>query len=142
MRTSPLVLILASCLATAPGGNPAAQEAAADRGETPVETVRLLWLERVKDAPAGKLPAFRPIADPTKVAEANRMADNEAARFARRLIARAWRLAGGHTKIDPVPALPVALEEGGNYAREGLRVLRDGTYVEQPDLPYLLLSLD
>src|SRR5512134_2209781 len=114
MRTSPLVLILASCLATAPGGNPAAQEAAADRGDTPVEAVRLLWLERVKDAPDGKLPAFRLIADPTKVAESNRMADIEAVRYPGLLIARVWHLTVDHTKIDPVPALLVALEEGGN----------------------------
>jgi hypothetical protein len=102
----------------------------------------LEWLERVKDAPAGKLPAFRPIENQERVAEANRLADNDAARFARRLIASAWRLTGGHTKGDAVPALPVALEPGGNYAREGLRIYRDGKYVEQADLPYLLLALD
>lgn len=70
------------------------------------------------------------------------MADNEAARFVRQLIARAWRMTGGYSPTEPVPALPIALEPGGNYARQGLRVLRGGSYVEQPDLPYLLLSLD
>jgi hypothetical protein len=104
--------------------------------------VPIVWLERVKDAPAGKLPAFRPIEDQARVAQANRLADNEAANFVRQLIARAWRMSGGYSATEPVPALPIALEPGGNYARQGLRVLRAGTYVEQSDMPYMLLALD
>lgn len=106
------------------------------------DLVPLVWLERAKDAPAGKLPAFRPLEDQARIDEANRLADNEAARFVRQLVARAWRMAGGYSAAEPVPALPIALEPGGNYARQGLRVLRAGTYVEQPDVPYMLLALD
>ncbi len=117
--------------------------AGAEQRESPApERVPLAWLERVKDAPAGKLPAFRPIEDQARIEQANRFADNEAAHLVRRLIARAWRMSGGYSTTESVPALPIALEPGGNYAREGLRILRGGAFVEQPDMPYLLLSLD
>lgn len=122
---------------------PVASAAASVQGATrPSELVPLVWLERVKDAPAGTLPAFRPIEDQKVIAQAIRLADNEGARFVRHLIARAWRMAGGYSTSEPLPALPIALEPGGNYARQGLRVLRAGTYVEQPDMPYMLLALD
>jgi hypothetical protein len=114
----------------------------ARRAPEPADLVPIVWVERVKDAPQGKLPAFREIDDPARIDQASRMADNEAARFVRHLIARAWRLTGGYSAAEPLPALPIALETGGNYARQGLRLLRDGVYVERPDLPYMLLALD
>jgi hypothetical protein len=120
----------------------AAPLGAARRAPESPELVPLVWVERVKDAPEGKLPAFRPIEDAARLEQAGRMADNEAARFVRHLIARAWRLTGGYSPAEPLPALPIALEPGGNYARQGLRVLRDGAWVERPDLPYMLLALD
>lgn len=121
---------------------PAGAARAVQRAPSSPEPVPIVWLERVKDAPAGKLPAFRPIEDPARLAEADRLADNEAASFVRHLIARAWRMTGGYSAAKPVPALPIALEPGGNYARQGLRILRGGTYAEQPDMPYMLLALD
>lgn len=108
----------------------------------PPELVPIVWLERAADAPAAKLPAFRVIEDAARVAQANALSDNEAARFVRHLIARAWRMRGGYSSAEAVPALPVVLQPGGNYARHGLRVLRDGSVVEQPDMPYLLLDLN
>jgi hypothetical protein len=115
---------------------------AARGGPDPADLVPIVWVERVKDAPQGKLPAFRPIEDPARLEQAGRMADNDAARFVRHLIARSWRMTGGYSPAEPLPALPIALEPGGNYARQGLRLLRDGAWVERPDLPYMLLALD
>jgi hypothetical protein len=106
------------------------------------ELVPIVWLERVVDAPAGKLPAFRVIEDAARVAQADKLSDNEAARFVRQLIARAWRMRAGSSSAEAAPPLPVVLQPGGNYARQGLRILRDGAYVEQPDVPYLLLDLN
>jgi hypothetical protein len=106
------------------------------------ELVPVVWLERVADAPAGKLPAFRAIEDQARIAQANKLTDNEAARFARQLIARSWRLSGGYSSAETVPPLPIVLQPGGNYARQGLRILRGGDYVELADMPYLLLDLN
>jgi hypothetical protein len=107
----------------------------------PPELVPLIWLERVRDAPPGALPAFKSLADQPRVDQAARLADNEAARFVRSLIGRAWRLTSAHATGD-LPALPIVLEQGGNYARVGYRLLRDGAIVEYPETPYLLLDLN
>jgi hypothetical protein len=125
-----VLLSLTALLATAQASGPAA------------ELAPVVWLERAADAPAGKLPAYRAIDDQTRIAQANKLADNEAARFVRQLISRAWQMSGGYSPTEPVPALPIVLQPGGNNARQGLRVLRGGAYVEQADMPYLLLDLN
>lgn len=105
-----------------------------DADLSPVE-----WLEP-SDAPARDLPVFRRLApsDP-RVAEAVRLIDNEAARFVRRLIASAQRLAAPDR---PLRALPIVLQPGANHTRTGFYLADGAAMISFSDTPYVMLDLN
>jgi hypothetical protein len=106
------------------------------------EAVAFVLLEPDSSAaaqPSSDLPLLREIsrADPRWV-QAQRLADNEAARFALQLVAAAWRVTGRQGEL---PALPILLVRGGNNAALGYRT-RDGTeIVIRAGVPYIALDL-
>jgi hypothetical protein len=114
-----------------------------------VELVPVVWLEAVPapgGAPApspqdrGGLPLLRQILtnDP-RVAQCEKMLDNEPARFMRGLIAYAWNAYGRPATWQG--AFPILLKPGGNNAAMGFRLLTAaGAVEEHADVPYIVLE--
>ena len=105
--------------------------------------IPVLWLEPAGERAAGdSLPLYRPIpAGDARLKDAERLVDNEAARFTRSLVSWAW-----HTYPPPpdwMPArLPIVVQRGGNHAEKGFRLQADAGIEDHPEVPYLLLELD
>jgi hypothetical protein len=100
------------------------------------------WLEPVAGATSRDMPTYRaiPASDP-RTAQAERMIDNEAARFVRRVIAAAHRIATpGADK--PLPPLPIVFQRGGNNARTGFYLAEGESVRAYPGTPYVLLDFD
>jgi hypothetical protein len=119
--------VLVACGGSQPAGTPPAATAPA---------VEVRFLERdSREVP------WQPVGDAARVAELERMLDNEPARFALALYRLAWELA---PPAEPAgaPVLFIGLEEGGNHAETGLTILEDGRRRELPALPYLRLDAD
>jgi hypothetical protein len=104
---------------------------AAPRGLVP-----LLFAEPKGDAKAGAgLPLVAPLAaKDARVREATKLADNEAARFIRKVIAR---VAGGRLP----DGLTVVLKPGGNHAKVGYTLERGGKTDARASEPFVLLEL-
>ena len=138
-----LLLPLPAALAAGqvPGKGPASTAAGAP------DLVPVVWLEPA-DVKAGAEDrggalTFRliPPGDP-RVRDAERLIDNEPARFTRRLVAWAWRAFGSSPDWSE-PRLPIVLRPGGNNAGQGFRLVSgDGVIEEHPRVPYLVLELD
>lgn len=134
--------ILAFCLAAPPDANatsnqvPAAPVAAAD------VPIPILWLEPAGAGAKEEVPLYKPIAaeDP-RLKEAERLVDNEAARFTRSLVAWAWRTFPPPSHWMPA-RLPILLAQGGNTAEKGFRLQIGNQVEEHPDVPFLVLELD
>lgn len=109
------------------------------------EPAPLLPVQLLEDVPgkgAGKsgLPLLRllPPSDP-RVAQAERLLDNEAARFVLRLL---HRIRAEVAEGADLPALPIVLRPGGNHARTGYRLATGrAAPLEFPERPYVALEL-
>jgi hypothetical protein len=147
-----LAVTSAAFAASAPAGGAAGSRQDAAPGP---RLAPLLWLESIggdgdaarasvehaRDA-ATPLPLLRELApDDPRRAKAMELVDNEPARFARALVARAWA-SYGLPASWPEPRLPVLLQEGGNYARHGFQLQQDDGIAEHADVPYVVLALD
>ena len=103
---------------------------------------RIVWLEAPGDArqQPGQPPLFAEIpASDRRLIDFNRWIDTEAARFARRLVFRAWQRFGS----DPVfrePVLPIVIRKGGNNAGYALAISRADGPEAHPTLGYLILD--
>jgi hypothetical protein len=150
MRTCRLVLVLLGLLpswfASPAGGQVPAKEPASAAARTP-DLVPVIWLEPA-DAKAGtegrggpQTLRLIPSSD-TRARDAERLIDNEPARFTRRLVGWAWRTFGSSPDW-PEPRLPIVLRPGGNNAGQGFRLVSAGGAVEEhPAVPFLVLELD
>ena len=96
----------------------------------------VVWLERLEKASNGGLPLLKviPASDP-RVADANRLIDNEAATFTRTLVAWAWQTFGT-PPTWPDGRLAILLQPGGNNASVGFRLQEAGGVIEHADVPY------
>jgi hypothetical protein len=107
------------------------------------EMVPIQWLEAAADSPKRDLPVYRSLqASDPRIDQANRMVDNEAARFIRTLIAAAWRETPAYANHQPLPALPIVFQPGGNNARSGFYLAEGDQTREFLDTPYVLLDFD
>jgi len=113
------------------------------------ELVPVVWLEpaATPSAPGGvgqaaqRLPLLKPLAaDDPRLAECERMLDNEPARFMRGLIADAWKRYGRPASWQR--GLPILLKKGGNNAAFGFRLVMPAGVEEHPDVPYIVLEAD
>jgi hypothetical protein len=102
----------------------------------------VVWLEPVeKDGPRQR-PLLRAIGtDDPRYADAERLIDNEAARFTRTLVKWAWTAFGAPATWKEA-RLPILLRPGGNHAEFGFRLQDDTGGTDHPDVPYLVLELD
>ncbi len=140
-----LVLLLAQT-APVPGAAqlPMAKPDAVARTEPAL--VPVVWLEPAdsKPEPGGRsrpqLFKLIPSDDP-RVRDAERLIDNEPARFTRRLVAWAWR-AFGSSPDWPEPRLPIVLKAGGNNAGQGFQLASGGRVEDHPAVPFIVLELD
>ncbi len=102
----------------------------------------VLWLEPVPGDKGSGPPLLReiPREDP-RLEDCERWVDNEPARFARTLIAWAWR-SFGTPETWPQGQLAVLLKPGGNNAAHGFRLERGGKVEDHADVPYIILQAD
>ena len=106
------------------------------------EPAPVVWLERLEKAGDGGLPLLKAIpAGDLRVADADRLIDNEAAAFTRTLVAWAWKTFGAPATW-PDGRLPILLQPGGNNASVGFRLQEGGRVIEHADVPYIILELD
>ena len=106
--------------------------------------VPVVWLESASESGGDgqNLPLFTIIpAGDRRVAEAEKLLDNEPARFTRRLLAWAWRTFGAPPDWARA-RLPVVLQKGGNFARTGFRLRVNGSIEQHALVPYVILELD
>lgn len=150
MSVPRLALPLIAVFALSPGFSgmgPAVQGGPLFRPAGQPDLAPVVWLEPA-DAKAGAegrggTQTFRliPPGDP-RVRDAERLIDNEPARFTRRLVAWAWP-AFGSSPDWPEPRLPIVLRPGGNNAGQGFRLVSpDGSVEEHLRVPFLVLELD
>lgn len=93
-------------------------------------------------APAGTLPAFRPVADPARLERLRGWSANEAALFAAEAYRLAWSTARAAGAAPAPERLVVAVEPDSAWTGTGFR-LRDGeVWQEWPHAPYLRLGED
>jgi hypothetical protein len=110
--------------------------------------VPIVWLEAVPPQPGtteqrrgDSPPLLRPVdASDPRVAQCEKMLDNEPARFLRRLVAHAWKAFG--TPATWQGGLPIQLKNGGNNAEMGFRLLTPKGVEDHADVPYINLEAD
>jgi hypothetical protein len=106
----------------------------------------VVWLEPADAKPElggrGRQQAFKliPSGDP-RVRDAERLIDNEPARFTRRLVAWAWSTFGSSPDW-PDSRLPIVLRTGGNNAGLGFRLVSASGVEDHPAVPFIVLELD
>jgi hypothetical protein len=102
----------------------------------------VVWLEAAPEAGTEKTPTYALIpSGDARLSEAERLIDNEPARFTRRLIAWAWKTFGAPADWSDM-RLPIVLQMGGNYARSGFRLRANSAIEEHTSVPYIILELD
>lgn len=102
-------------------------------------TVEVVLMEPAGTPEEGKLPHYRLLEDGERRAAIEGWLDNEAARFAQQLYARAW-VVGGLPVDGASVRFYIAVAPGGNHADNGFALdgdERDGKLV---DLPYVILD--
>jgi hypothetical protein len=133
-------------LTVACGGTPAkpvrpAKPAPPPRAKAPAPepVVELVFMEAPAGAAKpkrGQRRTWRRIGDQARIARLQRLTDNEPARFARALWALAWEL----SEQTGRPRLHIAVEKGGNYAREGFELIAEDGSKKVLSSPYLILA--
>jgi hypothetical protein len=106
------------------------------------ELAPVLWLEPVEKAGPRQRSLLKAIGheDP-RFGEAEKLIDNEAARFTRTLVKWAWTTFGTPATWKD-GRLPIVLQPGGNNASMEFRLQDAGRVSEHPDVPFLILELD
>jgi hypothetical protein len=141
----PLLALFVQALPALGAGQAPASTSPAPPAGTPA-LVPVVWLEPADATPAperrGALPSFKliPSGDP-RLRDAERLIDNEPARFTRSLVAWAWRTFGSSPDW-PEPRLPIVLKTGGNNAGQGFRLRTAGGVEEHATVPFIVLELD
>jgi hypothetical protein len=135
-----LLSIAATVAATAQSQGAAPRRPAAP---APDPLVPVVWLESAPASGGGSdLPLYTIIpAGDSRVAQAEKLVDNEPARFTRRLVSWAFRtfgVPGDWTRAS----LPIVLQKGGNYARTGFQLRVNGSIESHSLVPYIILDLD
>lgn len=99
--------------------------------------VRLVFMEPDPAAEVGALPAFRVVSGPSRVRTYSGWMENDGARMALDLYARAWCLS---PMADLPPVYFVALEKGGNTAEHGFRLRTESGWETHDLWPYIMLA--
>ena len=100
-------------------------------------TPQVFFMEPEKTQKEEGLPAFRLVTDESKLNIYKKWIDNDAARWAFDLYARALKI-----KQKDTDAYYVALVEGGNHAEVGFKLLSDSGEQSFPDSSYIKLDPD
>jgi hypothetical protein len=132
-----ILCVTTPALAQPPSARQIPRQADSDRTVAPV-----IWLEPVPGDKSTGPPLLRELrrGDP-RLTDCERWVDNEPARFARTLIAWAWR-SFGTPESWPQGQLAVLLKPGGNNAALGFRLERGGKVEDHADVPYIVLEAD
>jgi hypothetical protein len=133
MRMIPAMGFAVLALAGAAAAQPPAQALG--------EGARVAFVEPDPQAPAGALPCYRRITDPARAASLARFLDNEAARWALDLYARARAIAAARGGAAVQPAeYTIAIVPNGDNSAIGFR-LKTGTGIEDhPRAAYVQLG--